>query len=103
MNCLDVLSSSRRGIRIESAVVQYGPSIQADVRRWWGVVQLVGRCTVNADGGGSNPPAPAILHFAPVGRSGRRAFYMWDQHLRRQFCSSKVRFGAILLFRPVVA
>jgi hypothetical protein len=25
----------------------------------WGVVQLVGRCTVNADGGGSNPPAPA--------------------------------------------
>jgi len=35
----------------------------AHIKFWfhpdWGVVQLVGRCTVNADGGGSNPPAPA--------------------------------------------
>jgi hypothetical protein len=27
----------------------------------WGVVQPVGHRTVNADGGGSNPPAPAKL------------------------------------------
>lgn len=28
---------------------------------FWGVVQSVGHRTVNADGGGSSPPAPAIL------------------------------------------
>ena len=27
--------------------------------RCWGVVQSVGHLTVNEDGGGSNPPAPA--------------------------------------------
>ena len=41
-------------------------------REWnpdWGVVQLVGLCTVNADGGGSNPPAPA--KFLQAGRLAR--------------------------------
>src|SRR5260370_20930538 len=33
-------------------------AVRADKRRW-GVVQPVGHLTVNEDGGGSNPPAPA--------------------------------------------
>ncbi len=36
----------------------------------WGVVQSVGHLTVNEDGGGSNPPAPASL--SSVNSLGRR-------------------------------
>jgi hypothetical protein len=39
--------------------------------RDWGVVQLVGRCTVNADGGGSNPPAPANSEIRDSGEGVR--------------------------------
>ena len=34
---------------------------EAAVRRRWGVVQPVGHLTVNEDGEGSNPSAPANL------------------------------------------
>src|SRR5215469_3430522 len=40
------------------------PNSSASLQSWgiatrWGVVQSVGHLTVNEDGGGSNPPAPA--------------------------------------------
>jgi hypothetical protein len=37
----------------------------------WGVVQPVGHLTVNEDGEGSNPSAPAKLPVNRIGRSGR--------------------------------
>ena len=39
---------------------------EAAVRRRWGVVQPVGHLTVNEDGEGSNPSAPANLIDSPL-------------------------------------
>jgi hypothetical protein len=41
----------------------------------WGVVQSVGHLTVNEDGGGSNPPAPANFLDRDTGISGVVCFY----------------------------
>ena len=35
------------------------PYLHANMKKKWGVVQLVGHLTVNEDGEGSNPSAPA--------------------------------------------
>ena len=39
----------------------------------WGVVQLVGHLTVNEDGEGSNPSAPAKSSSAATGRAPRQS------------------------------
>jgi hypothetical protein len=37
------------------------PCLHANMKKKWGVVQLVGHLTVNEDGEGSNPSAPAKI------------------------------------------
>jgi hypothetical protein len=65
---------ARYKIRDESFKIQ---SIPAAAFLAWGVVQSVGRCTVNADGVGSNPTAPA--------NSGNREFQRYSKKRRNLF------------------
>src|SRR5690242_4247331 len=52
------LSPARISSAAEPTYFQRFPAILGIATRW-GVVQSVGHLTVNEDGGGSNPPAPA--------------------------------------------
>ena len=45
------------------------PSLKQYCKRRWGVVQLVGHLTVNEDGEGSNPSAPANLFWCLAPRN----------------------------------
>ena len=53
----------------EPAYFQRFPAIAGN-QHCWGVVQSVGHLTVNEDGGGSNPPAPAIFIRKQIARGG---------------------------------
>jgi hypothetical protein len=47
------------------------PCLHANMKKKWGVVQLVGHLTVNEDGEGSNPSAPAKFAFLNESEGGR--------------------------------
>ena len=63
---LEVLLSRRRRAILEGPFAVCTHCGGAYLVGCWGVVQPVGHLTVNEDGGGSNPPAPANFYLVTL-------------------------------------